>query len=256
MPLQAAAQRRPPLGSTTTRAQLMALDSGLPGSHSQAGPAAVTGVSNYHLTVQSPRTLDRAVGSTARRPPLPLASTPTSNALTFLLFPLPPRTDENQSQALFFFDTGGGTLDEAIDASHVAWYRNASRALAAQGVRDGLAFLHIPLPEYTQAAPASLTALRAQHRGAAGSKVRSRPRSAESWGKKGTRTQRIAAALHLSLSRLSQPFLLAQPTCFGMRQDGINPFTDRGGLFAALKEEGNIHATFVGHGESARDGLP
>lgn len=71
-------------------------------------------------------------------------------------------TDFGQSQALFFFDTGGGTLNESIDASQVSWYRNASAALEANGVRNGIAFLHIPLPEYTKAVPASLADLHAR----------------------------------------------------------------------------------------------
>lgn len=42
--------------------------------------------------------------------------------------------------------------------------------------------------------------------------------------------------------------LFPKPSCFGMRQDGVSPFADRGGLFGAFSDVGNVHATFVGHG--------
>lgn len=76
-----------------------------------------------------------------------------------------PHNIGNSSTALFFFDTGGGTLDEAVDSSQVAWYRNTSAALADNGTTTGLAFLHIPLPEYAFAAPRSADELRRRAQG-------------------------------------------------------------------------------------------
>ncbi|EDQ91438.1 uncharacterized protein MONBRDRAFT_6216 [Monosiga brevicollis MX1] len=95
-------------------------------SLSQHGPANVPGVSNYVLEIE---------GSHGTVTPL------------------------------FMFDTGGGTLPEVITQAHVDWFRNESARVAARNgnkTLPGMAFLHIPMPEFASVQPSSAAALRAR----------------------------------------------------------------------------------------------
>jgi hypothetical protein len=119
--------------------------------------------------------------------------------------------------------------------------------LEANGVRNGIAFLHIPLPEYTKAAPASLADLR-ERTDLGTDQVRAGDaRVGMSLGSTDV-SRKQPDGTWFRRQDASGP-AASQPTCFGMRQDGISPFDDRGGLFDALKAEANVHATFVGHGK-------
>eukprot|EP00873_Tetraselmis_striata_P021352 jgi/Tetstr1/441616/TSEL_029843.t1 len=52
---------------------------------------------------------------------------------------------------LWFLDTGGGSLPQALEEDQLTWLQSASVELAAaHGTLPGLAFLHIPLPEYRE----------------------------------------------------------------------------------------------------------
>eukprot|EP00043_Microstomoeca_roanoka_P012846 m.124997 g.124997 ORF g.124997 m.124997 type:complete len:337 (+) comp15606_c0_seq1:80-1090(+) len=54
-------------------------------------------------------------------------------------------SQDNRSTPLFFFDSGGGTLPEYVHADQVNWYRNLTASTT------GIAFMHIPLPQYATA---------------------------------------------------------------------------------------------------------
>ncbi|EGD82743.1 hypothetical protein PTSG_12018 [Salpingoeca rosetta] len=51
----------------------------------------------------------------------------------------------NGSTPLFFFDSGGGTLPEVVHEAQVDWYRSLP------STSPGIAFMHIPLQQYTTA---------------------------------------------------------------------------------------------------------
>ncbi|CEO94268.1 hypothetical protein PBRA_000053 [Plasmodiophora brassicae] len=92
---------------TTTRAELMRFDRTFRGSYSQFGPSSVRGVSNYLLPIADSKGATRAV--------------------------------------LYMLDSGGGSLDIAVDYSQVDWFESASRRQGLQAA-PGLLFLHVPLP--------------------------------------------------------------------------------------------------------------
>eukprot|EP00730_Choanoeca_flexa_P001777 TRINITY_DN10780_c0_g2_i1.p2 TRINITY_DN10780_c0_g2~~TRINITY_DN10780_c0_g2_i1.p2 ORF type:complete len:346 (+),score=52.12 TRINITY_DN10780_c0_g2_i1:1762-2799(+) len=113
--------------SITSREQLHTFERSIPGSITQRGPDTVPGVSNYVLTIQH-----------SRRPDV---VTP-----------------------LYFLDTGGGTLPEQITDAHVDWYINTSQHLASNyTVSPGVAYFHIPAPEYLSVRPSDLPDLSARH---------------------------------------------------------------------------------------------
>jgi 3',5'-cyclic AMP phosphodiesterase CpdA len=87
-----------------TRRQLLGIDESFPLSLSKDGPSDVTGVTNYVLDILDP--------------------------------------DTNQPAAqIFFLDSGGGTLPEAIDESQVRWFQ---AQVAKAPNLPAVAFQHIP----------------------------------------------------------------------------------------------------------------
>lgn len=92
---------------TYTRRELLAVDQAFPLSLSRAGPTDVTGASNYVLDIQ----MDDS-SSISGKP----------------------------AAQIFFLDSGGGSLQEAIDDSQVRWLRESAKL---QDV-PAIAFQHIP----------------------------------------------------------------------------------------------------------------
>lgn len=108
------------VSSTTHRVELMAFDQTFPLSLSRAGPANVTGVSNYDLDIWGP--LGEEYAPWAR---------------------------------LYLFDSGGGSLPEVVDQTQADWYTQSSTSAASRwgplsaASWTSLVFVHIPLPEYS-----------------------------------------------------------------------------------------------------------
>jgi hypothetical protein len=101
-----------------TREELMAIALAHKTCYSQAGPGDLSGVGNYILTIQSVQS-------------------------------------ENPSAVLYFLDSGAMAPESVggyawIDTNQVHWYKQQSLALRERSgaIRPGLAFFHIPLPEY------------------------------------------------------------------------------------------------------------
>ena len=113
-----------------SREALMQLTESLPFSLGSIGPAAVEGVGNYYLEV------------------------------------LAHKSNAHSALTLYFFDTHAYSPDEAhfrgydwIKKSQIDWFRSTSRDLKASASHTGyhhvhmdMAFIHIPLPEYRNAA--------------------------------------------------------------------------------------------------------
>jgi hypothetical protein len=103
-------------GDGGTRRDLISLDISYALSFSQQGPPSLYGTTNYYLPI------------------------------------LPYRPDQNiPVSVLYFFDSGGGQLPEAIQGHQVEWYVSMSKALrqkANDQVLPSIAFFHIPLEEY------------------------------------------------------------------------------------------------------------
>ena len=76
------------------------------------------------------------------------ASNLTHAVSTYYLDVLSDKTDDIIAR-LWFFDTGGGSFPEHIYADQVDWFVRTSKELPKAAV--SLAFLHIPLPEYSEA---------------------------------------------------------------------------------------------------------
>lgn len=101
-----------------TREELMAIALAHNTCYSQAGPVDLSGIGNYMLTIQS------------------VAS-------------------ENLAALLYFLDSGAMAPESVggyawIAADQVQWYKQQSLALRERSgaIQPGLAFFHIPLPEY------------------------------------------------------------------------------------------------------------
>lgn len=101
-----------------TREELMAIAQAHNTCYSQAGPSDLSGVGNYMLTIQS-------------------------------------MESENSAAVLYFLDSGAMAPESVggyawIAADQVHWYKQQSHALRerSEAKLPGLAFFHIPLPEY------------------------------------------------------------------------------------------------------------
>jgi predicted MPP superfamily phosphohydrolase len=55
--------------------------------------------------------------------------------------------------ALYFLDTGGGSYQEVLDSTQIAWLKDTAATinLAANKTLPALLFMHIPMPEYANA---------------------------------------------------------------------------------------------------------
>lgn len=119
----------PPQAHNYTRRELLAVDQAYPLSLTETGPASVTGASNYVLNVWDYDD-DGLLELNQKRPAL----------------------------QIFFLDSGGGTLPEAITDSQVQWFRHQQHKQLSQqqdlihGQHDVLppavAFQHIPTHQH------------------------------------------------------------------------------------------------------------